>query len=136
MIDGLFSKVIEGIFEPFQKAGFFAETSAFSVDAMNSIKLLEMFDALNDFAEKNYLKIYVEEKVHGIDNLQKNNLRTLIVLSGEEGRRTNRRLAVDIDMSSEQNFERDLEKLKQRFLSEAIRLNPEIQMQNLALQPR
>jgi hypothetical protein len=103
---------------------------------MNSIKLLEMFDALNNVAEKNNLKIYVEEKNHGIDTLPKNTLRALIVLRGEEGRRTDRRLAVDIDMSSEQSLDRDLEKLKQRFLSEAINLNPEIQMQNLTLQPK
>ncbi len=136
MINGLISRVVDGIFEPFQRAGFFAETSAFSVGAMNSIKLLEMFDALNNVAEKNNLKIYVEEKNHGIDKLPKNTLRALIVLSGEEGRRTDRRLAVDIDMSSEQSLDRDLEKLKQRFLSEAINLNPEIQMQNLTLQPK
>ena len=136
MINGLFSRVIEGIFEPFQRAGFWAETSAFSIDAMNSIKLLETFDDLNDFAERNDLKMRVEEKAHGIDSLPKNTLRTLIVIRGEEGKRTDRRLAVDIDMSSEQNFERDLEKLKQRFLSEAIKLNPEIQIQNLTLQPR
>ena len=136
MIDNLFSRVIEGIFEPFQKAGFFAETSAFSVDAMNSIKLLETFDALNGFAEDNSLRLYVEEKNHGIANLPKNTLRALIVVRGEEGRRTDRRFAVDIDMSSEQSFERDLEILKQRFLNEAIKLNPEVQMQNLTLQPR
>lgn len=139
MIRKIFNDFVDSFFASFQNVSLLPETPAFSIDTsintLNCIGLLEKIEALNIFAREKGIDLQVEEKDQGIDELPEGSLTALIEIKGDVDNSNNKQLTINIDMSSAEKFEQDLNALEQLFFSEAKKLGLEIISQPPISQP-
>ena len=123
---GFLNKAVVLIGEAFKKAGDAFDKVFLGADGIRSESAAAEFEVLNFFAKEKGLNIIVKEKGQGVDKLPETTMRVLIEIPHKNARfHSCRKLAIDIDFSTEESAQDGFKALKRRFYIEAAKLKPD-----------
>ena len=119
-------KAVVAMGAAFAKAGDVFDKVFLGEDGMRSERAAAEFEIMNFFANEHGLKIHVEEKGQGLLGKPDTTLTALIVIANKKaGFHGDRKIAIDIDMTSEATTECGMRALKKAFFNHVAAIKPD-----------